>query len=285
MKAINPKEQNLRDNYHLMISGITPRPIALVSSIDREGHVNLAPYSFFNGFGANPPIVGFSPSYSGRTGLPKDSLLNIRETEEFTISVVDSDMVEQMSLTSGEYDKGVDEFVKGGFQQYSSLQVKAPGVAESKFIMECKLHSIIDLGGKPGSGNLILGEIVQFHISEQVYDENGKIDPNKMDTVGRLGYAWYNRVSSGIFQLSKPAGLGIGFDQLPEYILKSDVLTGNDLAQLAGVNEIPRMSIDYNSVKYNKSSNELHELCRKSIHAGDLNEAWQIVFMIGKRNG
>jgi flavin reductase (DIM6/NTAB) family NADH-FMN oxidoreductase RutF len=285
MKSINPKEQNLRENYHLMISGITPRPIALVSSIDRNGQVNLALYSFFNGFGANPPIVGFSPSFSGRTGLPKDSLLNIRETEEFTISVVDSDMVEQMSLTSGEYDKGIDEFVKGGFHRYNSLKVKSPGVAESKFIMECKLHSIIDLGGKPGSGNLILGEIVQFHVNEQVYDENGKIDPFSMDSVGRLGYAWYNRVSSGIFELNKAAGVGIGFDQLPDYILKSDVLTGNDLAKLASVNEIPKKYNDNNNTKYNTSSKVLHELCREAIHAGDLQEAWQIVFIIGGQVG
>ena len=141
-----------------MISGIVPRPIAFVSSISEAGNLNLAPYSFFTGFAANPPIVGFSPALSGRTGLPKDTLLNIKETEEFTISIVNSDMVGQVSLASCEYDRDTDEFYKTGLEKENSLIVKPPFVKQSPFVMECKLYDIVHLGNKPASGNLILGE-------------------------------------------------------------------------------------------------------------------------------
>ena len=156
-REYNPKDNDVRKNYHLMISGIAPRPIALVGTNDISGNCNLAPYSFFNGFGANPPIVGFSPTLSGKTGLPKDTLLNIKKTKEFTISVVTSLLVEQTSLASCEFDSNIDEFLKAGFTKHQSKLISVPGVKESPFIMECKLHKILELGKKPGSGNLILG--------------------------------------------------------------------------------------------------------------------------------
>ena len=165
-KTFNPKKLDIKTNYHLMISGIVPRPIAFVSSISKKGEINLAPYSFFNGFGANPPIVGFSPALSGRTGLPKDTLLNIKETKEFTISIANSKMVGQVSLSSCEYSRDIDEFDKTGLSKEESIVVKPPFIKESSFSMECKLYDIIDLGNKPASGNLILGEIVMFHVSE-----------------------------------------------------------------------------------------------------------------------
>ena len=283
--SFDPDKLNIRENYHLMISGITPRPIALVSTQDKNGRINLAPFSFYNGFGANPPIVGFSPAYSGRTGLPKDTLQNIRETKEFTISAVDSDMAEQMSLTSGEYPKGVDEFIKSGFHKYKSTNVQPPGVLESKFIMECTLWDFIDLGGEPGSGNLILGKIVWFHINNEVFDDHGRIDPYRMKPIGRLGWSWYNQVSEGLFEINKPNTTGIGFDKLPGYILNSTILTGNDLACLAGVSEIPIRDKSINIKEYNSGNKELHELCQAAIRQGDIAYAWQIVLIIGESHG
>ena len=166
-----------------MISGIVPRPIAFVSSISKNGAVNLAPYSFFNGFGANPPIVGFSPALSGRTGKPKDTLLNIQDTKEFTISIANSSMVGQVSLSSCEYERSIDEFDITGLTKKDSDLVAPPYVSESAFVMECKLHDIIYLGNKPASGNLILGEIVMFHVSEEILDPNGIIDPILLDAI------------------------------------------------------------------------------------------------------
>ena len=174
-KEFITKELDVKSVYHLLISGVSPRPIALVGSVDKDGRSNLAPFSFFNAFGANPPIIGFSPALSGRTGLPKDTLLNIKETKEFTVSIVNSSIVEQISLSSCEFGKNIDEFVKSGLTKYKSRNIAAYGVQESNFIMECKLHDIIELGGKPASGNLILGEIVQFHINEKILTKTNSV--------------------------------------------------------------------------------------------------------------
>ena len=173
MKQFNTKDISIRDVYHLIISSVVPRPIAFVGSMDKNKNHNLAPFSFFNAFGANPPIIGFSPTLSGRTGLPKDTLLNIKETQEFTVSVVTKDIIEQVSLSSCEYDKNIDEFEKSGLKKYNSSLIKPPGVAESPIIMECKLYKIIKLGGKPASGNLILGEICMFHIKDNLLTSDG----------------------------------------------------------------------------------------------------------------
>mgnify|MGYP000208582324 CR=1 FL=1 len=173
-KKFATKDLDIKSVYHLLISGISPRPIALVGSMDNKGSSNLAPFSFFNAFGANPPIVGFSPALSGRTGLPKDTLLNIKETKEFTISIVNSYMVEQISLSSCEFDRNTDEFIKSGLTKIESKKIKPYGVLESHFIMECKLYDIVYLGNKPASGNLILGEIVMFHISDKILNDANK---------------------------------------------------------------------------------------------------------------
>ena len=176
-KEFAVKDLDVKSVYHLLISGISPRPIALVGSIDLENNANLAPFSFFNAFGANPPIVGFSPALSGRTGLPKDTLLNIRQIKEFTISIVNSSMVEQISLASCEFDRSVDEFEKTGLTKFKSKTVSPYAVSESNFIMECKLYDILELGNKPASGNLILGEVLKFHINESILDSTDKVDP------------------------------------------------------------------------------------------------------------
>ena len=239
-KKINPNSNNVKENYHLLISGVSPRPIALVGSRDLDNNYNLAPFSFFNAFGANPPIIGFSPALSGRTGLPKDTLLNIKSTKEFTVSVVTSDLVYQTSLASCEFDKNVDEFSKSGLSKYNSKIILTPGVKESPFIMECKLIEIIDLGGKPGSGNLILGEVVFFHVDENLFDNDGSINPFKINQVGRNGGGWYTEVKKSLFSLSKPRGIGIGFDAIPLEFLDSK-LTGNQLAKLASMIEVPEL--------------------------------------------
>ncbi len=280
-KKINPSVEEVRSIYHLMISGIAPRPIALVSSLDRNNNANLAPFSFFNGFGANPPIVGFSPALSGRTGLPKDTLLNIKETKQFSISVVTSDMVDQVNLSSCEFDKNIDEFIKAGFTKLKLDIVKAPGVKESPFIMECKLHKIIDLGGKPASGNLILGEVLLFHVNENILDISGKVDPVKIDLVGRNGGAWYSEVKKSLFKINKPDGIGIGFDDLPQFILDTD-LTGKELAKLARVSKKPSIIVD-NSI-INISFKNLISKIKSFLAQDDIDKAWQFILNWDKNN-
>ena len=270
------KELDIKSVYHLLISGISPRPIALVSSIDKKGNSNLSPYSFFNAFGANPPIIGFSPALSGRTGLPKDTLINIRDTKEFTVSIVNSSIVEQISLSSCEYNKNIDEFVKSGLTKHESKNVKAFGVNESFFIMECKLHDIIELGNKPASGNLILGEVVLFRVSEHILNNTDQIDPFKLDSIARNGGSWYTESKKGLFEIRKPRHIGIGFDKLPKVILYSN-LTGNELAKLASVESIPKYISNFNFT----SEKEIISLIKKNIKCENIKEAWQFVLYLG----
>tara|TARA_B100000579_G_scaffold435763_1_gene459851 strand:- start:1501 stop:2358 length:858 start_codon:yes stop_codon:yes gene_type:complete len=277
-KEFIAKKLDIKSVYHLLISGISPRPIALVGSIDKKGNSNLAPYSFFNAFGANPPIVGFSPAFSGRTGLPKDTLLNIKETKEFTISIVNSSIVEQISLSSCEFDKDTDEFIKSGLTKIESKKIKPYGVLESNFIMECKLYDIIELGNKPASGNLILGEVINFHVAQSVLDDNDQIDPYKLDPIARNGGSWYTDTKKGLFELKKPKNIGIGFDQLPSYILKTDLM-GNDLAKLASIEKIPELiRSDYNF----SCDKKVLSLIKESLDINDVDEAWQLVLYLGK---
>lgn len=276
-KEFITKELDVKSIYHLLISGISPRPIALVGSMDNKGSSNLAPFSFFNAFGANPPIVGFSPALSGRTGLPKDTLLNIKETKEFTISIVNSYMVEQISLSSCEFDKNTDEFIKSGLTKFESKNIKPYGVLESHFIMECKLYDIIELGNKPASGNLILGEVVHFHIAESILNDNDQVNPYKLDSIARNGANWYTETKKGLFELKKPKNIGIGFDQLPTYILETN-LTGNELARLASVESVPNLiQSDYSF----SSSIEIIDLIKENIKGNDINTAWQLVLHLG----
>ena len=282
-KEFDPKKLGIRDNYHLMISGIVPRPIAFVSSISKNNENNLAPYSFFNGFGANPPIVGFSPALSGRTGKPKDTLLNIQETKEFTISIINSNMVGQVSLASCEYERSIDEFSKVGLTKQNSSIVKPPFVEESPFVMECKLHDIIYLGNKPASGNLILGEIVRFHISDKVLDSHDRVDPILLDAVSRMGGSWYSKSNKGLFELKKPRWNGLGFDSIPSKILNSRIITANNLSKLASV-EVRPSNVDkiYNSHK-SDSIEVLEKLCQDFIERDLLDYAWTIVSIIEEK--
>ena len=275
-KEFTVKDLDVKSVYHLLISGISPRPIALVGSIDLENNSNLAPFSFFNAFGANPPIVGFSPALSGRTGLPKDTLLNIRQTKEFTVSIVNSSMVEQISLASCEFDKSVDEFEKTGLTKFKSNIVSPYAVSESNFIMECKLYDILELGNKPASGNLILGEVLKFHINESILDSTDKIDPYKLDPIARNGGSWYTEAKKGLFELKKPNNIGIGFDAIPDKIKKSKHFNGSQLAKLAGIEQIPENL----KLKQNASLSELYSMCQEKLESNQIQDAWQIIFNI-----
>ena len=274
-EEFSAQELDVKSIYHLLISGISPRPIALVGTLDSKGNSNLAPFSFFNAFGANPPIVGFSPALSGRTGLPKDTLLNIQETKEFTISIVNSSMVEQISLSSCEFDRHVDEFKKAGFTKLHSKKIKSFGVQESNFIMECKLRNIIKLGEKPASGNLILGEVLQFSISKSVLTDTNQIDPHKLDPIARNGGSWYNEEKKGLFEVKKPRNIGVGFDAIPDKIKKSQYFSGNELAKLASIESIPK-KID----TFLAYDNNLYDICKNKLVQNKIEEAWQIVFLI-----
>jgi len=239
-KIIDPKEIKTAELHAYMLGAIAPRPIAFVSTVDREGQVNLSPYSFFNAFGSNPPTVIFSPALRGRDGTTKHTLENVRQIDEAVINIVSYQMVQQMSLASTEYPKGVNEFVKAGFTMEPSVLVQPPRVLESPAQLECRVKQIIQTGVKGGAGNLVVCEILLMHISQQVLNEKGNIDPHKIDQVARLGGDWYTRASAGLFEVPKPlSSLGMGIDQLPEPIRLSKILTGNDLGRLGNTEKRP----------------------------------------------
>lgn len=274
MKTFDLSELPFPQAHRLLLGGIAPRPIAFVSTIDSNGNVNLAPFSFFNAFGVNPPIVCFSPAYSGKTGAVKDTLLNILETKECTISIVSYDMVHQMSLASAPYERGVDEFIKAGFTKLPSVKVKTPGVAESPFVMEAKLLQHIDFDHKPGSANMLICEVLMIHIREDVINDNDQIDPRAMDQVARMGGAWYTRAAQGLFELSQPTAIKKGFDNLPQEIKTSPYLSGNDLARLLEVDEIPNTPMTRQS---NETLENRHLRAKELIEHNDLDAAWNIL--------
>ena len=239
MRTIDPSTIPAAESHRYLLTCVAPRPIAFVGTQNSRGEVNLSPFSFFNAFGANPPVVAFSPAFRGTDGSAKHSFLNIKETGEFTVSVVNYSMVEQMSLASADWPEEIDEFEKAGFTKLPSVNVMPPGVAESPMVMECRLLDHVDLGGKASSGNLMIGEVVMFHIKESVFD--GKYPHHdRLDLVARMGGPFYCRASGdAVFELPKPTGLGIGFDGLPAQVRDSRVLTGNHLGKLAGITEMP----------------------------------------------
>ena len=241
----------------------------------------MAPFSFYNAFGANPPIIGFSPALSGRTGLPKDTLLNIRETEEFSVSVVTTDIVDQVSLSSCEFDRNVDEFVKSGLTKKKLDIINSPGVAESPFIMECKLLKIIELGNKPASGNLILGEVLMFHVKQSVLDDKGRIDLKKIDQVGRSGGPWYTEVKNSLFKIDKPKGIGVGFDKIPAFVLNSS-LRGSELSKLANIQKIPSQKTEIDKLDFNFEEFILQ--LKDLINKNEINQAWNLIISWNSKN-
>jgi len=282
----NPEKQ-----YYLQ-HVIAPRPICFASTIDKAGKVNLSPFSFFNLFSTNPPIVIFSPSRKGRDNTTKHTLQNVLEVPEVVINIVTYDMVQQTSLASCEYPKEVNEFLKAGFTEEKATNVKPPMVKESKVKMECKVIEVKPLGTEGGAGNLVICEVLKLHINDSLLDENKKIDQRKIHHVARLGGNWYCKVdASNLFQVQKPnTELGIGVNQLPTSIRNSKILTGNELGQLANVQEIPvidpsfddahlKQIIQYYSINPEEMERELHTYAKKLLDEGKVKDAWQVLLV------
>lgn len=293
MKTINPKEISTQELHGYLLGAVSPRPIAFASTIDKDGNVNLSPYSFFNIFGSNPPILIFSPARRVRDNTTKHSLENVLEVPEVVINIVDYAMVEQMSLASTEYEKGVNEFVKAGLTEAQSTMVKPPRVKESPAAFECKVLQVIPTGEEGGAGNLVICEVVLAHFQDHIFDEQGKIDPFKIDTVARMGGDWYCRANGdALFEIEKPVrNKGIGVDAIPAHIRLSVVLTGNHLGKLGNVETLPsaeaiasraaspaiqdlklRLQQDEEGYRYH-----LHLLAKDALDAGRVQEAWEIL--------
>ncbi|MBK8794784.1 MAG: flavin reductase family protein [Holophaga sp.] len=269
---LNPIETNA-----LLCGGIGPRPIALASTVSQDGLPNLAPFSFFNAFGSNPPMVAFAPNRRGRDGSVKHTYLNAVATGEFVIAAVTHAMVQQMNVASAEYPDGVDEFVKSGFTPLPAQIVKPALVQESPFQMECRLHQAVELGSGPGSGLMLIGEVLAFHAQEDCFRE-GILHPEKLDLVGRNGGAFYTRASGdALFQVGKPVGRPIGYDALPEVLRQSRILTGNDLGRLANSMEMPDLDAIKPQATDRSDPDELERAIHDALQREDMAEAWRLV--------
>jgi flavin reductase (DIM6/NTAB) family NADH-FMN oxidoreductase RutF len=288
LKDLKPAEKQ----YYLQ-HVIAPRPICFASTIDKGGNVNLSPFSFFNLFSSNPPIVVFSPARRVRDNTTKHTLQNVLEVPEVVINIVNYDMVQQTSLASCEFVKEVNEFVKAGFTEEPATLVKPPMVKESKVKLECKVIEVKPLGAEGGAGNLVICEVLKIHIDDSLLDSNGKIDQRKINHVARLGGDWYCVVNeNNLFQVEKPnTQLGIGVDALPSNIRNSKILSGNNLGQLANVQDLPiiqpsfedahlKQIIQYYSINPDDMEKELHSYAKKLLDDGKINEAWQVLLAV-----
>ncbi|SKB45982.1 flavin reductase family protein [Daejeonella lutea] len=291
MLTLNPSDLTTVELQNYLQYAIAPRPICFVSTIDKEGNVNLSPFSFFNMFSTNPPVCIFSPARRVRDNTTKHSLENVIEVPECVINIVNYNMVMQTSLASVEYPKGVNEFIKSGLTALASDLVRPPRVGESPVQMECKVKQVIQLGDNAGAGNLVIAEIQRIHISEEILDSSGKIDQVKIDLVARLGGDWYCRVTEdNLFQVEKPVRtLGIGVDTIPKTIRNSNVLTGNNLGQLGNVEQLPsddeiaqfqtdpelKQILDATIGDITNRERELHQYARKLLDEGKVIEAWK----------
>nr|WP_148232833.1 flavin reductase family protein [Croceibacter atlanticus] len=286
MLSIDPKNETVGTVHGHLLSAISPRPIAFASTVDAQGRPNLSPFSFFNVFGANPPIVIFSPARRVRGNTTKHTLENAKEVDEVVINIVNYNMVQQMSLSSTEYAEGVNEFEKAGLTMLKSDLVKPFRVAESPVQLECKVKQIVETGTEGGAGNLIICEVVKIHINKNVLDKNGSIDQHKIDTVARMGGNWYSRANMGMFEVEKPLRtLGIGVDNLPQTIRESKILTGNDLGRLGNVETLPTKELieDYiikNSLGEfvkNATVEDLHKQAKQHLENNNTTYAWYIL--------
>jgi flavin reductase (DIM6/NTAB) family NADH-FMN oxidoreductase RutF len=279
MKTIVPQELPVPQLHAHLLGVVAPRPIAFASTVDREGRVNLSPFSFFNVFSANPPILVFSPARGGRDGKLKNTLENIYEVPEVVINIVDYGMVEQMSLASTAYPKGVNEFVKAGFTELASEAVRPPRVRESKAQLECRVNDVVVLGESGGAGHLVVCELLRLHLDESILDEAGKVDTRRLDLVGRMGGDWYCRASgAALFEVEKPiARLGIGIDRLPEGIRGSRVLTGNHLGKLANIEAIPTAEALAGVEVPEVPGAHPHEQAAQLLDRGLLLAAWKVL--------
>ncbi len=286
-KSIVPSEVSTRQLHGYLLGAVGPRPIALASTLDRDGNPNLSPFSFFNVFSANPPILIFSPARRVRNNTIKHTLQNAEETYEVVVNIVNYAMVQQMSLSSTEYPEGINEFIKSGLTMLPSEEVKPYRVAESPVQFECKVIRIEALGGEGGAGNLIICEVVKVHVSEDVLSDEGSIDPLKIDQVARMGGNWYTRAVSGLFEVPKPlSSLGIGVDSIPETIRNSHILTGNDLGKLGNIDEMPEQQEindfvdsdhELREILLEEDIRKIHIRAQDYLKENDVLSAWKVL--------
>ncbi len=279
MLSVLPSELTVPKLHQLLLGSIGPRPICFASTVDSEGRRNLAPFSFFNVFSANPPVLVFSPARSGRTGESKHTYDNVKEVPQVVINVVNYEMVHQMSLASSPYPKGVDEFVKTGFTPLDSDLVKPARVKESPVQLECEVIQVIELGENGGAGNLIICKVLKLHIDESKLNEHGQIDQRKIDLVARMGGDWYCRAhGDALFELVKPlTNCGIGVDSLPEHIRLSHLLSGNDLGKLGNIEEMPDEEW-MQSVKLEFAGSDKFQTAKKLLAEGRTKEALALLW-------
>ena len=285
MLTIDPKEISTQQLHGYLLGAIAPRPIAFASTIDADGNPNLSPFSFFNVFGANPPIMIFSPARRVRDNTTKHTLENALATKEVVINVVNYNIVQQMSLSSTEYAEGVNEFEKAGFTMLPSDKIKPFRVAESPVQFECKVNDVIFTGDEGGAGNLIVCEVVKIHISEDVLDENGTIDQHKIDLVARAGGNYYTRARDGFFEIAKPIStLGIGVDVIAPSIRNSTILTGNNLGMLGNVEQLPTEDSVNNFAKEHPQfigleTTKKHTFAQEYLKKNDVESAWKVLLI------
>lgn len=287
MLTIDPKEVSTGKCHQYLLGAVGPRPIAFASTIDEQGRPNLSPFSFFNVFSANPPILVFSPARRGRDNTVKHTYLNAKSTKEVVINIVNFSMVQQMSLASTEYAEGVNEFEKAGFTMLKSDLVKPFRVAESPAQFECRINDVIELGEEGGAGNLVICEVVKMHFDESILDETGFIDQHKIDQVARMGGNWYTRANLGMFEVPKPLStLGVGVDAIAAEVRNSKVLTGNDLGKLGNVESLPtpgeieeflKQDPEADTVVSSGDSKKVHLLAQKYLEKDEPATAWKLL--------
>ena len=287
MVSITASEVPTAKLHGYLLGAVGPRPIAFASTIDDRNRPNLSPFSFFNVFGSNPPILIFSPSRRVRDNSTKHTLENVLKNREVVINVVNYDMVQQMSLASTEYMEGENEFIKSGLTMLPSDLVKPFRVAESPVQFECKVVKVEPLGKEGGAGNLIFSEVLKIHVDADILDENGAIDQFKIDQVARMGGNWYSRANMGLFEVPKPvSNLGIGVDQIPEHIRWSNILTGNDLGMLGNIEKLPSQeevrqyvdtNVDLRSILSSGDEALLHARAHELLKNKDVLSAWKVL--------
>jgi flavin reductase (DIM6/NTAB) family NADH-FMN oxidoreductase RutF len=291
IKSFDPYDISIPERQGILTAAVGPRPICFASTIDKNGNINLSPFSFFNVFSNNPPILVFSPSRRGRDNTTKHTYENIKEVPEVCINIVNYPMVEQMSLASTEYEKGVNEFVKAGFTEIPSDKIKPPRVKESPVSFECTVDQVIELGTEGGAGNLMITRIQRIHLNTDFLDENGKLDNTKLDLVGRLGANWYSRANvDALFEIPKPLQTkGIGVDHLPKHVQESTVLTANNLGRLGNIEQLPSendiaearkfqtVAAAYKQFEGEELRDEIHRLAKIEIDAGNTKKALTIL--------
>ena len=285
MLSINPQEISTKKLHSYLLGAVAPRPIAFASTVDRDGNPNLSPFSFFNVFGANPPILIFSPARRVKNNTTKHTLDNALATKQVVINVVNYAIVQQMSLSSSDYPQGVNEFEKAGFTMLPSEKIQPFRVAESPVQFECKVNDVIFTGEKGGAGNLIVCEVLKIHISDQVLADDGSIDQHKIDLVARAGGSFYTRARDGFFEIPKPiTTLGIGVDALPIEIKNSKVLTGNNLGLLGNIAQLPTQEAVNNFGKEHPKfigleTTKKHTFVQEYLKNNDVESAWKVLLL------